>query len=185
MKLNKLVNVIDCEATCWLAPGEQPKNQISEIIEIGLAVVDITTMKIVENDTILVKPQYSTISEFCTELTTLTQEQVDQGISFPEACQKLKQFFKSKDRTFISWGDYDRKMFERNCETWYINYPFGPRHLNLKNSFALLHGLDHELGMDAALSMLGLKLEGIHHRGIDDAKNIANIFTHMLQTFRQ
>lgn len=32
------------------------------------------------------------------------------------------------------------------------------------------------VGMERALSMLELPLEGTHHRGIDDAKNIAKIF---------
>jgi inhibitor of KinA sporulation pathway (predicted exonuclease) len=36
-------------------------------------------------------------------------------------------------------------------------------------------GLKKKLGMAQALSLLGIELEGIHHRGIDDARNIARI----------
>ncbi len=60
-------------------------------------------------------------------------------------------------------------------------YPFGPTHLNVKNLFALRRRLDHEVGMDAALRTLGLPLEGTHHRGGDDAWNIAAILTHLLE----
>ncbi|MNV83539.1 hypothetical protein D3C71_1773530 [compost metagenome] len=35
---------------------------------------------------------------------------------------------------------------------------------------------NREAGMSAALRKFGLKLEGTHHRGIDDAKNITKIF---------
>lgn len=183
--LDPNVLVIDVESTCWEMPEPQPRDEISEIIEIGIAVVNIDLLEIISNSSILIKPQNSKISKFCTQLTTLTQEQVDKGITFQEALQKLIKEFKSNNRTFVSWGDYDRKMFERNCKDYGCKYPFGPRHMNLKNSFTLLHGLESEPGMDKALSRLGLKLDGTHHRGVDDAKNIANIFLQTLKKFRK
>jgi len=178
------VLIIDVESTCWEEPERMGKDEISEIIEIGIAVVNIKDLKILKNDSILVRPQRSRISKFCTKLTTLTQAQVDTGITYQEAMRKLRKDFDSGDRTFISWGDYDRKMFQKNCDDYNVQYPFGPRHMNLKNSFTLLHGLGREPGMDTALDHLGMKLEGTHHRGIDDARNIANIFIHTLKKFR-
>jgi inhibitor of KinA sporulation pathway (predicted exonuclease) len=109
---------------------------------------------------------------------------VDTGVTFSQAMGILKDKYKSEDRTFVSWGDYDRKMFERNCNDYGVKYPFGPRHMNLKNSFTLLHGLGSEPGLDTALEGIGLKLKGTHHRGIDDAFNIANIFTYTLESHR-
>jgi 3'-5' exoribonuclease 1 len=50
--------------------------------------------------------------------------------------------------------------------------------------FALAHQLDHELGMDAALSRLGLPLHGTHHRAGDDALNIAAILSSLLARLR-
>lgn len=185
MKFSKLINCIDVESTCYELPEIKPENDISEIIEIGISVVDIQELKIISTASILVKPQKSKISNFCTRLTTLTQEQVDQGISFQEACEKLKKEFKSNERTFLSYGDYDRKMFERNCQDYDCKYPFGPRHINIKNILTVLHGLDREPGMDAALKFLGLPLEGTHHRGSDDSFNIAKIFLHTLKKFRE
>lgn len=41
--------------------------------------------------------------------------------------------------------------------------------------------LDREVGMPEALDLLGLKLEGTHHRGIDDASNIAKILEILLE----
>lgn len=176
--------IIDVESTCWEEPEKPGKDEISEIIEIGIAVVDIKDCKITANASIMIKPQKSKVSKFCTKLTTLTQEMVDVGVTFEQAMGILRNKYLSEDRTFVSWGDYDRKMFERNSRDYGVKYPFGPRHMNLKNSFALLHGLDREPGMDSALAHIKLKLEGTHHRGIDDAKNIANIFIHTLQKFR-
>jgi inhibitor of KinA sporulation pathway (predicted exonuclease) len=182
--LDPNVLVIDVESTCWEPPEEQPHGSISEIIEIGIAVVNIKTLKIEQNDSIIIRPQRSKLSKFCTKLTTLTQEYVDQGMTFQAAMTIMKRDYKSEDRTFVSWGDYDRKMFERNSRDYGLKYPFGPRHMNLKNSFTMLHGLDREPGLDTALDYLGMKLAGTHHRGVDDARNIANIFIHTLQKFR-
>lgn len=40
-------------------------------------------------------------------------------------------------------------------------------------------GVSKGFGMSQALQQLGLELKGTHHRGIDDARNIAAIFRHM------
>jgi inhibitor of KinA sporulation pathway (predicted exonuclease) len=145
MKHDRNILVVDVESSCW--DKDQPKNEISEIIEIGIAVVNIDKLEITNNSTIIVKPQRSKISKFCTDLTTLTQDQVDQGITFQEATNLLLTEYNSKNRIFVSWGDYDRKMFENNSRDYNVKYPFGPRHLNLKNLFALANGLEKEVGM--------------------------------------
>lgn len=176
--------IIDVESTCWEPPEYQPKDEISEIIEIGIAVVNLDTREITQNDSIIIKPQNSRVSKFCTKLTTLTQEIVDQGTTFQAAMEILRRNYKSEDRLFVSWGDYDRKMFERNCRDFGAKYPFGPRHLNLKNLFAVLNGLEREVGLESALPYYNLKLEGTHHRGIDDAKNIAKIFQNIVGMYR-
>jgi inhibitor of KinA sporulation pathway (predicted exonuclease) len=183
-KHDSTVLVIDVESTCWEFPEKPDLDDFSEIIEIGLAVVDTDKLVIEHNEGILVKPQNSRVGKFCTKLTTLTQSMVDKGIFFQDACKRLKTEFHAGDRTFISWGDYDRKMFQKNARDYGVQYPFGPRHMNLKNSFTILHGLSCEPGMDNALDHLKLKLDGTHHRGVDDARNIANILIHTLKQFR-
>ena len=88
MKTTDKIIIIDLEATCW--QGEVPKGQQNEIIEIGLAVLDSQTGIITKNQGILIKPQRSSVSPFCTELTTITQDLLDKnGVSFEEAIEKL------------------------------------------------------------------------------------------------
>jgi inhibitor of KinA sporulation pathway (predicted exonuclease) len=82
-----LLNVVDVEATCW--DGRPPEGQTNEIIEIGLTVVDLEAVKRVAKHRILVRPARSAVSGFCTELTGLTQAEVDGGVSFAEACRTL------------------------------------------------------------------------------------------------
>lgn len=174
--------VVDLEATCWNGPN--PEGMENEIIEIGIALMDVRTGEVGECTSILVKPERSEVSDFCTELTTLTADQLKAGITFKEACKRLRTEFLSQQRVWGSWGDYDRNQFQRQCASFGVGYPFGPAHINLKNLYAVLHGLDRELGMPSALEREGLPLEGTHHRGIDDARNIARIFGRMLAKFR-
>ena len=178
------VLVVDIEATCWENENEKPRGETNDIIEVGVALVDLRGFRIEESKGIIVKPERSKISPFCQKLTTITQAQVDKGTAFKDACHQLRSHFRSKDLTWISWGDYDRKQFERQSREMSVDYPFGPRHLNLKNLFGVLHGLPKEIGMDKALDMLNIQLQGIHHRGVWDAINISEILINTMKKFR-
>ncbi len=167
--------VIDVEATCW-QEKIPPEGMFQEIIEVGICMVDLKTFEITDKESILVKPQNSNISSFCTKLTSITHEKVENlGISFEEACHKLLKKYDSRDTTWASWGDYDRIQFEKQCKRLNIPYPFGPTHINVKNLFSIVYKQEKEVGMKKALQVLGLELDGIHHRGVDDAYNISKI----------
>ena len=60
-KLDEIL-VVDVESTCW--DGPPPEGEESEIIEIGLCVVDVDSLSRLSKHSILVKPQRSTISSF-------------------------------------------------------------------------------------------------------------------------
>ena len=173
------VVVVDIEATCWKhapPPGEQ-----NEIIEVGVCLLNLETGESSLKRSILVKPTRSKVSHFCTKLTTLTQEQVDEGVTFAEACATLENDYDSKNRLWVSWGDYDRRMFEEQCASFHVPYPFSDRHMNLKQQFAALGNLSRAVGMARALKMLDMSMQGTHHRGHDDAWNISRIMARMLQ----
>jgi inhibitor of KinA sporulation pathway (predicted exonuclease) len=169
--LDKIV-VVDIEATCW---EKREKEQIMEVIEVGVCLLDIGSGEITDRQSILIKPVYSVLSDFCTKLTTLTQELVETGIGFREAGLKLEDEYQSKKRVWASYGDFDRRQLERECRLKKVPYPFGSRHLNVKTLFAIKHRLTEEIGMDKAFALLGLELIGTHHRGVDDAYNVARI----------
>jgi inhibitor of KinA sporulation pathway (predicted exonuclease) len=172
-----LLNVIDVEATCWA--GTPPPGQVNEIIEIGLTVVGLSRGERVSRHRIVVRPNRSRVSPFCTELTGLTQAEVDGGVSFAAACRTLAAEHQAGARPWASWGDYDRKQFLRQCQATRTAYPFGSRHTNAKAAFTTAHGLRKRPGMAEALRIAGLPLEGRHHRGEDDAWNIAALILAM------
>jgi inhibitor of KinA sporulation pathway (predicted exonuclease) len=170
-----LVNVVDVEATCW--DGQPPPGAVHEIIEIGLTVVDLSARRRVSRHEILVRPARSEVSAFCTELTGLTPSDVARGVSFAEACRILAEEHDARRRPWVSWGDYDRRQFEAQCRATGAPYPFGRPaergHTNAKAVFTGAYGLRRRPGMARALEVAGLPLEGRHHRGEDDAWNIA------------
>jgi inhibitor of KinA sporulation pathway (predicted exonuclease) len=176
-KLDRII-VVDIEATCWQA--KPPSGQENEIIEIGICIVDPWCKKPIEKDSILVKPIQSNVSEFCTKLTTLTQEEVDRGISFPEACQMLKDKYLTNQRVWASYGEYDKNQFQKQCQSSGVKYPFTSKHINVKTLLALVRSLPREVGMAQALELLNIPLEGTHHRGVDDAWNIGKILSKLL-----
>jgi len=174
---NKIL-VIDIEATCW--KRKIPKGQQNEIIEIGICILNSSTYERVVNDSIIVKA-FSEVSQFCTDLTTLTQADVNQGISLKDACERLQTQYLSKERSWASYGAYDKKQFEMECQKKGVGYPFSQEHINVKQLFMDTFNLKKPTGMAGALKKLDFPLEGTHHRGVDDAWNIAGILAYLLQ----
>lgn len=176
-KLDQII-VVDLEATCW--EGDPPPGEESEIIEIGICLLDVRTGERTYNMGLLIMPTRSRLSPYCTQLTTLTDAQLDSGLTFKGACEILIKDFDANRRTWASFGDYDRWKIQEQCTQWGVNYPFGSTHINIKNLVALQFNLKKEVGLPHALDLLGLPLEGTHHRGMDDAWNIAAVLDRVL-----
>jgi inhibitor of KinA sporulation pathway (predicted exonuclease) len=177
-RLDRVV-IIDVEATCW--GGEPPPGEVSEIIEIGACLLDPSSGEIAEKVSVLVRPTRSRVSDYCTRLTTLTPKMVASGVAFADACALLERSFGSRDRPWASYGDYDRLQFERQCALEGVRYPFGPSHLNVKTIAALAQGRPVEVGLPDALGDFGLDFRGVHHRGVDDAWNVARLLAAALR----
>ena len=131
MKHTKNIIIVDLEATCW--NGKVPDGQVNEIIEIGICILHTNSGEITQNQGILIKPERSEVSPFCTELTTITQELLDtEGISFEAACTKLRKEYNPKHYTWASYGQYDLNMLKKQCSIRKVEYPMGHDHINVK-----------------------------------------------------
>ncbi len=171
--------IIDLEATCW--QGKKPKGTHHDVIEFGVAVLDTQNGLLLANEGILVKPTSSEVSPFCTELTTITADMVANALPFPEACELLKRTYNAKKHPWASYGAYDLNQLNRQCSREGVEMPLSSQHLNVKALFALKHRLQQPVGMATSLKMLDTSLEGTHHRGVDDARNIAKILRQLLE----
>ena len=82
---------------------------------------------------------------------------------------------------FCSWGDYDRKQLENDCNFHRLPFPFTNGHRNLKAEFSEALRTPKRFGLGQALGRLGLTFTGTPHRGIDDAWNIARVYKQILR----
>jgi inhibitor of KinA sporulation pathway (predicted exonuclease) len=179
--------VVDLEATCW--DGEPPPAQVADVIELGWCVVGTRPEPgRGERGTFLVRPERSTVGACCTGLTSITPEMVAGAPSLEAVLADLRaRVPRLEQLAWASYGDYDRRLLERSAAELRLRLPFGPTHLNVKHLFALAWGLDREVGMDEALRLAGEDLVGTHHRGGDDAWNVALLLVrclHRLQSAR-
>lgn len=171
--------IIDLEATCC-DDDSIPRDE-SEIIEIGAVLVDAATLTPGQEFQTFIKPQrHRVLTRFCTDLTTITQADVERAPRFPQAIAALANFMRGKDALFCSWGGYDRNQFRRDAARHRVKLPLGERHLNLKEGFSKALGETRQYGTGQALRRVGLSFAGTHHRAIDDARNIARLLPYVL-----
>lgn len=168
--------VVDLEATCDRRGF--PRDQM-ETIEVGAVLVDARSLAAVAEFQTFIKPVVRPwLTPFCTELTSITQADVDQAPVFAHAMQRwttwLAEHARGQRFVFASWGRYDRNQLEQDARRARCALPTGPRHVDLKTAFAAAQATKR-CGMARALQICGLSLTGTHHRGIDDARNIARL----------
>jgi 3'-5' exoribonuclease 1 len=177
--LKKGLLIVDLEATCW----EKDKRNATEMetIEIGALKVDLDNIERVEEFDTFIRPvRNPKLSEFCTNLTSIKQEDVDKAEIFPAVFSKFQEWVGDlAGISFCSWGNYDKWQFQKDCTYHKIKYPFENNHFNIKALFTKMQG-GKRYGVSRAL-MLGMKFEGTRHRGIDDTRNIWRIFKRMIQ----
>ncbi|MBI4584678.1 MAG: exonuclease domain-containing protein [Planctomycetes bacterium] len=172
--------VVDLEATCWEREPPAP----NEIIEIGAVLYEAAPAAeasgVKAEFQTFVKPVLAPVlSGFCRQLTQISQEELEGAPPFPAALERFAAWAQGQAPYLLSsWGNYDRKQLEQDCRLHRIPYPF-TSHLNLKREFALRRH-DKPCGMAQALRKIGIALEGTHHRGLDDARNIARILHYMI-----
>lgn len=173
------VIVVDLEATCW--KKDPPKGQQSEIIEIGICRLHLETGKIDEKRGFLIKPTRSTMSDYCTSLTSITPEQLAEGVTFEDACQQIADIYQPQDYLWGSWGGYDLRMFKAQSELFGVSYPMSESHVNLKQLYGDVQRKGRRCGLARAIRYEGLTMDGHHHRGMDDAWNTAQLLFKLIQ----
>lgn len=172
--------VVDLEATC--CDIKSVKAEEMEIIEIGAVMVEGDSLAAVDEYQTFIRPvRHPNLTSFCTALTTITQADVNNAPGFKDALSNFRQWLAQYENcVFCSWGKFDKKQFEQDCRFHKVAYPFASTHINIKQQFTESQGLAKKYGMKGALRLVGLELEGTHHRGIDDARNMVPLMPYAL-----
>lgn len=178
-KFNYLL-VTDFEATC----KQYEKIEPQEIIEFPCAAVSTKDWKVENVFHEYVKPRvHPMLSPFCTELTGIIQEMVDDRPYFPEVfhkfCSWLDQhnYFKDDNScAFVTCGDWDlRVMLPEQCDLDNITLPVHfKKWINLKCTFCEVTQY-YPRSLKDMFFYLKFPMEGRLHSGIDDVNNMVKI----------
>lgn len=167
--------ILDLEATCW---QDRRPDHVNEIIEIGALCIDENKAVLGEFNEMVKPLKHPILSDFCKQLTTIEQEMIDEADYYPEVIKRFQEWISSfgEDYYLCSWGFYDKKQFKQDCTLHHLSTDWLKQHISLKHQHGKFRELRRNMGMKWALEHEGIEMEGTHHRGIDDARNIAKIF---------
>ena len=166
--------IYDLEATCW----RSPKPRQVEIIEIGAAKVN-EELEIVDEFCMFIKPLlHPKIDKFCTKLTSITQDDVEDAPHFDEVIAEFEKWMDVENtRTALfSWGDFDRRQFVKDAQLHELDLTWLKYWACLQSHYSKFKGSSNQIGLKNALKLEGLEFDGVQHRAIEDARNMAELF---------
>ncbi len=187
--------VLDFEATCDDVNPKAPQ----EIIEFPSVLLSAHTFEVVAEFESFVRPvHHPVLTPFCRELTGIEQAHVDGAPLFADVFAAHQAWLTQHGLplepgadglpyAFVTCGDWDLKTMLpaqlQACDE-VPNEPPAPyrQWINVKHPFrAATKQKRGATGMPHMLEKLGLELEGRHHRGIDDCRNIARLVRALAQ----
>ncbi|MEO1435970.1 MAG: 3'-5' exonuclease [Bacteroidota bacterium] len=176
--------IFDLEATCW---EHKRASHIQEIIEIGACKIN-QYAEMEDTFCEFIKPvHHPTLSPFCKDLTSIRQEDVERAAEYPEVVENFKEWiglYDNEDYLLCSWGYFDRKALAHDCDLHGLDFDWTDRHISLKHQYPDIKGLNKPMGLKRAVLTEGFEFEGTHHRGIDDAINLAKVFAKYFDDWR-
>ncbi|KAJ3150514.1 3'-5' exoribonuclease 1 [Geranomyces michiganensis] len=184
--------VLDVEATCIETPSGVPFKfgyYPNEIIEFPVVVIDARTLTNAGVFHSYVRPTVNpTLSDFCKNLTGITQETVDAADDFPTVLARFERWmaqfstYPFANAVFVCDGAFDvRDFLRKQCQHSVINRPpYAIRFVDLRRLYVDFYQRTRT-NLAGMLSGLGMEFDGREHCGLDDATNIARIVVRMMK----
>ncbi|KAI3353419.1 hypothetical protein L3Q82_019947, partial [Scortum barcoo] len=194
--------VIDFESTCW----REKNNYSQEIIEFPAVLLNTSTGEVESEFHTYVQPQeHPVLSNFCTELTGITQMQVEAGIPLQICLSRFSRWlqnlqlekgvvFPNKQQssstsspsqklcTFLTWSDWDLGVcLQYECKRKQLHKPDVLNSwIDLRSTYRLFYDRKPK-GLNGALQDLGIQFSGREHSGLDDSRNTAQLAARMMR----
>ncbi len=171
--------IYDLEATCWQTATERER-RTQEIIEIGALKINEYGELLSRFESFVRPVIHPQLSSFCTKLTGISQIEVNRAETFPTVINEFQDwigcFDDDEEYLLCSWGFFDQRILSKNCSLHDIENDWTKEHISLKHQYPRIKGIAYSIGLKSAVEKEGFEFEGAHHRGIDDAINLAKIF---------
>lgn len=163
-----------------------------KIIQIGACVGNISTGAIHDKLSVFVNPMEH-INPAITDLTKITQADVDNGLLIEDAYRKLQKMHENYSSFVnpITWGGGDSKELLEQLQKenpHFEGWCFGRRWIDTKTLFVSWRFARREPiqgGLARSMVKLGLKFEGQKHNALDDSVNTFRMYCAMLRKFRE
>lgn len=166
--------IVDFEMTCW--DKDDGDESTPEIIDIGIVEVDVARNEVSRQISMLIKNEYSDISEYCTSLTGITQKDINKhGIALSEAARLIEKKMGSKNKTWMAWGNDNIQMII-DVARKQINNPFSDSYINLGQLFTFNMRSSKAVSLNKACEILNITREEVEHRALPDAINTAKFW---------
>ncbi len=157
------------------------KKCINEVIEVGAVMLD-ESLNIIDEFSCFIKAQIGKkLRNSVKNLTSITNEDIKQGILFTRAMSKFRDWVGSEENVVLTWSDSDIRVLIDNFK--YLNgidtIPFLSNYVNIQAYVQQKLNVpkSNQLGLSAAAEMLGIdETDFFHHRALDDSKLTAEIF---------
>jgi inhibitor of KinA sporulation pathway (predicted exonuclease) len=180
--------ILDYEASCWENDdSKKPEMEIIEFPSILYKIDDKNNAQLISEFSSYVRPTRNPkLSKFCTQLTGITQEQVDKADVFEVVYNRhikwlLEHIPQDTRVLFATCGHWDlatqlpRELKNKNLKKNGIYKDY----INVKDEFEYFYKKKAG-GLTNMLKELNMKFIGKLHSGYDDSKNISRVMLKML-----
>lgn len=160
-----------------------------KIIQIGYVIGVVKDGRILTSQSLIINPneplgRLNDRDMTITELTGITQQQVDNGMSLQEAYDILFEDVVrlNPSRTPVQWGTGDSRAIRTQLGLSYNDFIFRGREFDVKTLFQTYQLFNNEsvaAGLASAMQTVGLEFNGRQHDALADAYNTFLMFREM------
>ena len=173
--MNLTYVILDLEMTCW--ESDYPP-RTKEVIELAAVMLDAFGSEMHRFQRIVQPELNPRLSWYCSNLTGIVQEDVDEASTFPACHRDFEVWLDQATESIlmVTWGAYDLPVLEDSCARYNITPDHDYMHLDAKHAYHEMRHLNERLGLVKTMKREGLEFEGDHHRALPDALNLARLF---------
>lgn len=147
----------------------------AEIIEVGI--VSVIGGQIYDTFSSYVRPEhFPVLSERCKTFLGISQDAVDDGISFSQLVETFDAYIQLAPTTVVTWGDGDMIVLRRNCYRANLPFPNPFRTLDLADEYRRFFGDRNLTSLRNAIRDYGQNGTGQQHKALDDALTTYEVF---------
>jgi inhibitor of KinA sporulation pathway (predicted exonuclease) len=150
-----------------------------EIIQIGAVKLN-DAFEIIDSFNAMIKPQiYPRIHPYVEKITGITEEQLKNGETFPNAYSNFLDFLGDGKNILCTWGIDDIKSLYKNILFYNLDISRIPEQYSNVQTYAssyLQYEAGKSIGLKNAVTELNLEINSSFHNALHDAEYTAQIF---------